>query len=104
MEGRGVIRSDSFACDGHCSIRSMKTHPSGRSSRTSSSHRPISGTCSDITVPLCRSFSFSVHLSLSPSISAANHRFLSLALWRSSDAKIDKAQPAIKIRLEFWGE
>ncbi|CAL5388742.1 unnamed protein product [Camellia sinensis] len=53
MEGRVVIRSDNFACDGHCSVRSMKTHkqsrrsyltsPSGRSSRTSSLHRPISG-------------------------------------------------------------
>ncbi|XP_028092717.1 magnesium transporter MRS2-4-like isoform X1 [Camellia sinensis] len=52
MEGRVVIRSDSFAFDGHCSVRSMKTHkqsrrshltsPSGRSSRTSSLHRPIS--------------------------------------------------------------
>ncbi|GMP90106.1 hypothetical protein CsSME_00041379 [Camellia sinensis var. sinensis] len=147
MKGRVFIRSDSFACDYHCSVRLMKTHersrrshltsPSGRSSRTSSSHHPISGTCSDITVPLCWSFSLSVDLSLSLSISAANHRFLSLlvfrplcrsrpqitgfslflsrsfslshlshmeALWRSSDAKIDKAQPAIEIRLEFWGE
>ncbi|CAL5334151.1 unnamed protein product [Camellia sinensis] len=57
MEGRVVIRSDSFAFDGHCSVRSMKTHkqsrrshltsPSGRSSRTSSLHRPISGGVAD---------------------------------------------------------
>ncbi|XP_028092719.1 uncharacterized protein LOC114292904 isoform X3 [Camellia sinensis] len=72
MEGRVVIRSDSFAFDGHCSVRSMKTHkqsrrshltsPSGRSSRTSSLHRPISGPSLSIFLPLCRSQSLSIDL------------------------------------------
>ncbi|GMP49266.1 hypothetical protein CsSME_00016307 [Camellia sinensis var. sinensis] len=136
MEGRVVIRSDSFACDGHCSVRSMKTHkqsrrshltsPSGRSSRTSSLHRPISGfrgfqfhrslsiglsPSLSISVSLYRSrpqiTGFSLFWSFSLSVDLGHksqHLSHMEALWRSFDAKIDKAQPAIKIRLEFWGE
>ncbi|XP_028122654.1 uncharacterized protein LOC114319803 isoform X2 [Camellia sinensis] len=126
MEGRVVIQSDNFACDGHCSVRSMKTDeqsrrshltsPSGRSSRTSFSYRP-SG-------PSLRFFSLSVNLVLSLSISAAaNQWFLSRsfslsidldrksqhlshmeALWWSSVTEIDTTQPAIKIKLgrKLW--
>ncbi|THG21030.1 hypothetical protein TEA_020515 [Camellia sinensis var. sinensis] len=72
MKGRVFIRSDSFACDYHCSVRLMKTHersrrshltsPSGRSSRTSSSHHPISGPSLLVFLPLCRSQSLFVDL------------------------------------------
>ncbi|XP_028054838.1 uncharacterized protein LOC114259050 isoform X3 [Camellia sinensis] len=109
MKGRVFIRSDSFACDYHCSVRLMKTHersrrshltsPSGRSSRTSSSHHPISGPSLLVFLPLCRSQSLFVDLGCK-----SQHLSHMEALWRSSDAKIDKAQPAIEIRLgrKLW--
>ncbi|XP_028054837.1 uncharacterized protein LOC114259050 isoform X2 [Camellia sinensis] len=116
MKGRVFIRSDSFACDYHCSVRLMKTHersrrshltsPSGRSSRTSSSHHPISGPSLLVFLPLCRSQSLFVDLGCKSQgvadrvlVSCLLHLSHMEALWRSSDAKIDKAQPAIEIRV-----